>query len=118
MGAAGVGGMLTTSGRAWAQPGRRPRSSGTEKIVLVQNAWTASALNVAIAKKLIEDNLGNEVEITSIDENTMFSGLAAGDLDACLEVWPSGVTADEQAYIDDGTVVSIGELGAVGKIGW
>ena len=118
MGAAAVGGALTNTGHAWARPVRRPRASGTEKIILVQNAWTASALNVAIAKKLIEDNFGNEVELTSIDENTMFSGLAAGDLDACLEVWPSGVTADEQSYVDDGTVVQIGALGAVGRIGW
>lgn len=123
MGAAAAGGLVLPAGRSWASPrlrsgGRRPSSSGTEKIVLVQNAWTASALNVAIAKLLIEENLGNEVELTTIDENTMFAGLAAGDLDACLELWPSGITADEQAYLDDGDVVEIGELGAVGRIGW
>jgi glycine betaine/proline transport system substrate-binding protein len=119
---AGVGGALATSQRAWAAPRQRtlwrPGSGGTENIVLVQNPWTASALNAEIAKRLIEENLGNPVEITSVDENTMFAGLAAGDLDACLEVWPSGITADEQEYLDDGTVVSIGELGVVGQIGW
>ena len=87
-------------------------------IVLVQNAWTASALNAEIAKQLIETNLGNSVEITSIDENTMFAGLSSGELDAALELWPSGVTEDEQKYFDDGTVVEIGELGAIGRIGW
>ncbi len=96
----------------------RPRSGSGEKIVLVQNAWTASAINVAIAKNLIEENLGNEVELTAIDENTMFAGLADGDLDACLELWPSGISADEQKYLDDGDVVEIGLLGAVGRIGW
>jgi glycine betaine/proline transport system substrate-binding protein len=73
---------------------------------------------VAIAKKIIEENLGNEVEITSIDENIMFSALAAGDIDACLELWPSGIIAEEQKYLDDGDVVEIGKLGAVGRIGW
>jgi glycine betaine/proline transport system substrate-binding protein len=117
-----IGGALATSNSAWASPARRglwrPRGGSLETIVLVQNPWTASALNAEIAKKLIEDNLGNEVEITSIDENTMFAGLAAGDLDACLELWPSGISAEEQEYLDDGTVVDIGELGAVGRIGW
>jgi len=117
MSATAVGGLFVTSTQASARA-RRPRSTGTEKIVLVENAWTASALNVAIAKKIIEDNLGNEVEITSVDENTMFSAIAAGDIDACLELWPSGITADEQQYIDDGDVVEIGKLGAVGRIGW
>ena len=86
--------------------------------MLIENAWTASALNVAIAKQIIEENLGNEVEITSIDENLMFSALAAGDIDACLELWPSGIIAEEQQYLDDGDVIEIGKLGAVGRIGW
>ena len=123
MTAAAVGGVVGTAPR-WTsaagrnRPAQRPRSGDLPGIVLVQNAWTASALNAAIAKILIEENLGNSVEITAIDENTMFSGLADGDLDACLELWPSGISADEQAYLDDGSVVQIGQLGAIGQIGW
>ena len=88
-------------------------------INLVVNAWTASALNVEIAKQLIETELGYPVEVVSIDENAaMFTGLSDGTVDAVLELWPSGITAAEQAFLDDGTVVNIGELGTVGKIGW
>jgi glycine betaine/proline transport system substrate-binding protein len=93
-------------------------SGGGETINLVANAWTASALNTEIAAQLIESELGHDVEIVAIDENTMFTGLSDGSLDAVLEIWPSGITEDEQAFIDDGSVVNIGELGAVGKIGW
>ena len=43
----------------------------------------------------------------------------AGDLDAVLEVWPSGHVDDYQTYVTDkGTVVDMGELGPVAKIGW
>ena len=116
---AGVGGRGRRTDRGRRQRvSRRPRSGDLPGIVLVQNPWTASALNAEVAKILIEENLGNSVEITAIDENTMFAGLAAGDLDACLEVWPSGVTAEEQAYLDEGSVVQLGPLGAVGQIGW
>ena len=88
-------------------------------INLVANAWTASALNAEIAKQLIEYELGNPVEIVAIDENARCSPVSSdGTVDAVLEIWPSGITADEQAFLDDGTVVNIGELGAVGKIGW
>ena len=87
-------------------------------ISLAVNPWTASALNVEVAKQIIESELGNPVEIVSIDENTMFTGMSDGTLDAALEIWPSGITEDEQAFFDDGSVVNIGELGAVGKIGW
>ncbi|HEU5113014.1 MAG TPA: glycine betaine ABC transporter substrate-binding protein, partial [Acidimicrobiia bacterium] len=66
-----------------------------ETINIVANAWTASALNAEIAAQLIEQELGNPVEIVAIDENTMFTGLSDGSLDAVLEVWPSGVVAEE-----------------------
>jgi glycine betaine/proline transport system substrate-binding protein len=92
---------------------------GTEEINLIVNPWTASRLNAEVAANIIEAELGNPVEITEVNENdAMFTGMADGTLDAVLEIWPSGVTDAETAYFDDGTVVDIGELGAVGKIGW
>ena len=91
---------------------------GTETIRIARNNWTASSIETEILKQLIETNLGNPVEIVDIDENAMFAGMSAGDIDANVEVWPSGVTPDEQAFIDDGSVANIGLLGAVGKIGW
>ncbi len=90
-----------------------------ETITLIVNPWSASRLNAEVAKNLIESQLGNPVEVKEVDENdAMFTGMADGTLDAVLEIWPSGITDAETAFFDDGTVVNIGELGAVGKIGW
>jgi glycine betaine/proline transport system substrate-binding protein len=92
---------------------------GTEEINLIVNPWTASRLNAEVAANIIEAELGNPVEITEVNENdAMFTGMADGTLDAVLEIWPSGITDAETAYFDDGSVVDMGELGAVGKIGW
>ena len=93
-------------------------AGGTETIRIARNNWTASAIEVEIVKQLIEANLGNPVEIVDIDENAMITGMSSGEIDANVEVWPSGFTADEQAFVDDGSVVNMGELGAIGKIGW
>lgn len=114
----GGGGTAATEGSDDASASTDGGGGEGSSISLAVNPWTASALNVEIAKILIEENLGNPVEIVAIDENTMFTGMADGTLDAALEIWPSGVTADEQAFFDDGSVVDMGELGAVGKIGW
>jgi glycine betaine/proline transport system substrate-binding protein len=92
--------------------------SSKPTINLIVNPWSASRLNAEIAKNIIESELGNPVELTEIDENAMFAGMADGSLDAVLEIWPSGLTEEENAYFDDGSVVNIGELGAVGRIGW
>ena len=88
-------------------------------INLIVNPWTASRLNVEVAKNILENEMGYTVETTEVNENdAQFTGLADGTLDAVLEIWPSGITDAEQAYFDDGSVVDIGLLGAVGKIGW
>ncbi|NNC42673.1 MAG: hypothetical protein HKO03_05490 [Acidimicrobiia bacterium] len=88
-------------------------------INLIVNPWTASRMNVEVAKLIIEEELGYPVESTEVNENdAMFTGMADGTLDAVLEIWPSGITDAERTYYDDGSVVDLGELGAVGKIGW
>ncbi len=92
---------------------------GTETITLVENPWPASELNVAVAKIIIESELGNTVEIVALDENAQWDAISGGDVDASLEVWPSGHTERIAEYIDDlGTVENGGLLGPVGEIGW
>lgn len=114
-----LAGGLAACGSDDAESGSGSGGSGSgEDITIVANSWSASAIDAEIAKQLIESELGNEVTISNIDENTMFAGLADGELDAVMEIWPSGVTADEQAFIDDGAVTNIGELGVTGRIGW
>ncbi len=100
------------------EPAAEPAGDKPE-IVLVANPWTASELNVAVASQLIENELGYPTDVIVIDENeAMFTGLADGTLDAVLEIWPSGLSDPEQVFFDDGTVVHIGDLGTIGKIGW
>ena len=88
-------------------------------IKLAENPWTGAQVNAAVAKQLLEKELGYTVEIVSIDENAQWPALANGDLSASLEVWPSGHAENIAQYIDDQKVVeNAGELGVVGRIGW
>jgi Substrate binding domain of ABC-type glycine betaine transport system len=89
-----------------------------DPINVVQNAWTASAVEAAIMKQLIESQLCTPAKIVEIDENTQFQGLADGKVDFVTELWKSGVVAEEQAFIDNKSVVEVGKLGTVGQIGW
>jgi glycine betaine/proline transport system substrate-binding protein len=109
-----------------AQPASQAPSSGESAaapakitIKLAENPWTGSQVNVAVAKQLLEKELGYTVEIISIDENAQWPALSNGDLSASLEVWPSGHAENIAQYIDDQKVVeNAGELGVVGRIGW
>ena len=96
-------------------------SSGAagEGITLAVNPWTGSAVNANVAKVVLESRLGTPTTLLDIDENATWPGLDAGDIDAVLEVWPSGHAEDYETYITGkGTVVDIGPLGPSAKIGW
>jgi glycine betaine/proline transport system substrate-binding protein len=86
-------------------------------VVLNEQAWAGSTANTYIAKAVLEDELGCEVEITKITEIPVFQAMADGKVDAVLEDWQH---VDEyKKYIDQaGTVVMGGPLGVEGHIGW
>jgi glycine betaine/proline transport system substrate-binding protein len=87
------------------------------KVVLNEQAWAGSTANTYIAKNVLEDKLGCEIEITKIAEIPVYQAMADGKVDAVLEDWQH---TDEYAkYIDKaGTVVMGGPLGVEGHIGW
>ena len=87
------------------------------KVVLNEQAWAGSTANTYIAKNVLEDDLGCDVEVTKITEIPAFQAMADGKMDAVLEDWQH-VDQYEQ-YIDKaGTVVQGGPLGVEGHIGW
>jgi glycine betaine/proline transport system substrate-binding protein len=86
-------------------------------VTINENAWAGSTANVYIAKAVLEDELGCEVEITKITEIPVFQAMADGKVDAVLEDWQH-VDQYEQYIEKAGTVVMGGPLGVTGHIGW
>ena len=103
---------------AGASGGETCGTPSGDPINIVQNAWTASAVEAQIMQQLIEKQLCVPAKIVEIDENSMFTGLSDGTVDFVTELWPSGIAPEEQAFIDDGSVVKVGDLGTTGQIGW
>ena len=83
------------------------------KVTLNEQAWAGSTANTYIAKAVLEDELGCQVEITKIAEIPVFQAMADGKVDAVLEDWQH---VDEyKKYVDEaGTVVKAGSLGVEG----
>ena len=87
-------------------------------IRIANNRWLGSEINATIAAKLIAKELNYPVEIEVIDEYAQWAKIARGELDACLEVWPSGHQEEYTNYVKTGLVQDVGKTGPVGKIGW
>lgn len=91
----------------------------SEAVTLAVNPWTGHEVDSAIAQVVLENEVGADVETVDIDENAAWPGMADGDIDANLEVWPSGHQDDIDKYIRNGDdVIDGGELGVIGIIGW
>mmetsp|Transcript_925 Transcript_925/g.2155 ORF Transcript_925/g.2155 Transcript_925/m.2155 type:complete len:811 (-) Transcript_925:167-2599(-) len=106
------------------------------------SSWTGSFVNLFVAKVFIEEFLGYPVETnativnftdysgTEMEQGTYASNgtlleagywekMDEGILDVCLEYWPSGHAENVQKFVvEDGTVVSGGQNGLEGRIGW
>ena len=109
-----------SEGGAAPEAGEAAPAQAGEKITikLAENPWTGSQVNVAVAKNILENQLGYSVEIVTIDENAQWPAIAAGDIHASLEIWPSGHAENVAQYIDSGVVENGGLLGVIGRIGW
>ncbi len=81
--------------------------------------WTGARLTVALAELLVERRLGYPVDVVDVDDNgQMLDDLETNELDAVLEVWPSGFLPENQERLGFGTVLNLGDLGVVSKPGW
>ncbi len=87
-------------------------------IKLAENSWLGAKLNPAVAKILLEEEMGYPVEVVPIDGAGQFPAMDEGELHATLEVWVSARTDEINEYTEKGTVEIGGELGVVGIQGW
>ncbi|MBB1246621.1 glycine/betaine ABC transporter substrate-binding protein [Streptomyces durbertensis] len=114
--AAGLTGVLALSACGAADTGNA--KGGADKVTLAMPSWVGAEANVAVAAKLLEDELDVRTSIKTIDESLAFDALHRGQADAILEDW-GGAPKKVEQYVDKRkTVVSGGGLGVEGHIGW
>ncbi|MBT6510042.1 MAG: ABC transporter substrate-binding protein [Rhodospirillaceae bacterium] len=90
-----------------------------EPIRIAENDWTGNLIDINVAKIILEEHMGMEVELIFADYTGQWAGLAVGDLDVSMEIWPSFSFDAHEEWIDEkGAVEVIGDLGVFAKAGW
>ncbi|NGO69260.1 glycine betaine ABC transporter substrate-binding protein [Streptomyces boncukensis] len=86
-------------------------------VVLTEPTWAGGQANVAVARHLLERELGYDVTVRRMEEKDAWHSVGKGKSDAILEDW--GHPDLEQRYVaKKDTVVPAGDNGVTGKIGW
>lgn len=86
-------------------------------VVLTEPTWAGGQANVAVAKYLLEHELGYDVTVRRMDEKDAWKAIGTGKADAVLEDW--GHPDLEEKYVfDKKSVIRAGDVGVTGKIGW
>ncbi|MFI6205700.1 ABC transporter substrate-binding protein [Streptomyces sp. NPDC051041] len=92
-------------------------AQGARTVTLSVPSWVGAQANVAVARYLLEHELGYHVDTVQMDEVPAWDALSQGRIDALLEDW--GHPEQEQRYVEEKrTVVRGGDLGVTGHIGW
>jgi glycine betaine/proline transport system substrate-binding protein len=93
-------------------------AAAAEKTVKIGwTAWSDAEFVTKLAKRILEDRMGYEVELLQTDIAPQYQGLATGSLDLMLMSWQPGTHAD---YIEKvgNDVVPLGILYTNARLGW
>ncbi|GAB1332350.1 ABC transporter substrate-binding protein [Streptomyces sennicomposti] len=92
-------------------------AQGSKTVTLSVQSWVGAQSNVAVARYILEHELGYRVDTVQVDEVPAWDALSQGRVDALLEDW--GHPDQEKRYVEDKkTIADAGGLGVTGHIGW
>ena len=88
-----------------------------EPVKIGWSAWSDAEFVTKLAAKLIEDELGQDVELVQTDVAPLYQGVSRGDLDAMMMAWLPQTHADYFAKVKD-DVETLGTVYEGAKLGW
>lgn len=80
-------------------------------------AWSDAEFVTKLAERVIEDEMGYEVELVQTDIAPQYQGLASGDIDMMLMAWLPGTHEDYMERVGQ-DVVDLGPLYGNARLGW
>jgi len=88
-----------------------------QDVTIGWTAWSDAEFVTKLAERILEERMGQEVELVQTDIAIQYQGLADGDIDAMLMSWQP-ITHED--YVDQfgGDIVTLGILYTGARLGW
>jgi glycine betaine/proline transport system substrate-binding protein len=109
--------LTTTALGAVLAAGIGAAPAAAQDVTIGWTAWSDAEFVTRLAERVLEDEMGQEVELVQTDIAIQYQGLAGGDIDVMLMSWQP-VTHED--YVDEfgGEIATIGTLYTGAKLGW
>lgn len=84
--------------------------------------WTGQLIDINLAKIILEEEMGYDVELIYADYAASWTAMAAGDLHIGVELWPSSSQELMQEFLEEfggnGEIEHLGPMGIIGQSTW
>jgi glycine betaine/proline transport system substrate-binding protein len=109
--------LTTTALGAVLAAGIGAAPAAAQDVTIGWTAWSDAEFVTRLAERVLEEEMGQEVELVQTDIAIQYQGLANGDIDVMLMSWQP-VTHED--YVDEfgGEMITIGTLYTGAKLGW
>jgi len=88
-----------------------------EDVRIGWTAWSDAEFVTKLAARILEDRMGQDVELIQTDIAPQYQGLASGDIDVMLMSWLPGTHSDYMDKVGP-DVVNLGILYGYARLGW
>ena len=92
-------------------------AASADSVRIGWTAWSDAEFVTKLTAKILEERLGQEVELIQTDIAPQYQGLSSGDIDVMLMAWLPGPHGDYMAKVGS-DIVSLGILYGYARIGW
>ncbi len=92
-------------------------SAQAQDVTIGWTAWSDAEFVTRLAERILEERMGQEVELIQTDIAIQYQGLANGDIDVMLMSWQP-VTHEDYVEQFGGDIVTLGILYTGARLGW
>ena len=92
-------------------------SAAADSVRIGWTAWSDAEFITKLTARVLEERLGQEVELVQTDIAPQYQGLSSGDIDVMLMAWLPGTHEDYMEAVGS-DIVSLGILYGYARLGW
>ena len=95
---------------------------GKGTVKLAEGDWTGNLTQVHLARIILEEHMGYEVDLTYADYNAQWVSIASGDLHIAMEQWRESTIPQMEKFLTEfggnGEIAFLGDTGVIGETGY